>query len=428
MLIGLKVEHKDSDDVLEVYSSDASRWYKKKPIAVLFPKNIQEVQESVRFCWKNGIPITPRGGGSGLVGGAVPEERGVVVSLEKMSDFSIEDNICHAQSGAISGQIEKEANRLKMTLPAHPSSLNFSTIGGNVACDSAGLRSVKYGSMRDYLESVTAVVKDGEIINLSGSLASLFAGSQGMLGIISNLKIRLVRLKKRVTGTFLFQDYKSALNFAYDVLKIQPSALEFVDDYGTYIMDLPMLSPGLCSIIVEIEEDLPNYQYETLELIKKVSAEFGGVFVDAPDIWEKRKKLGPALSKIKIFKINEDIVLPLSKIPDFLQFIKSKDEVRTVVFGHIGVGILHTNFMFGVGEKNRVDEIRKELFSYVISAGGAITGEHGTGISKKDFIESEIGKETLSFMLSLKSIFDPGGIFNPGKIPVVTRGCIDTSF
>jgi len=188
-----KFEFKKTQNVLEVYSEDASRWYKVKPLGVFFPKNTEEAQKCVEFCYKEGIPITPRGGGSGLTGGAVPENGGIIVSTEKMKNFIVEEGFFISEAGAISGEIERKANKIGYTLPAQPSSLNFSTIGGNIATDAAGLRSVKYGSARDYIIELEVILPNGEIKTFGPQEAQIFAGSEGTLGLIAKVKMQLVK-------------------------------------------------------------------------------------------------------------------------------------------------------------------------------------------------------------------------------------------
>jgi glycolate oxidase/D-lactate dehydrogenase len=424
-----KVEFRKTEDVLEVYSQDASRWYRVKPLGVFFPKNLEEAQKCVEFCYKNGIPITPRGGGSGLTGGAVPEDGGVVISTEKMKNFSIEEGFFISEAGAIPGEIEKEANKIGYTLPAQPSSLNFSTIGGNVATDAAGLRSVKYGSARDHILELEVILPDGKIKTFGPEESQIFAGSEGTLGLISKVKMKLVKLKKRKTFVFLSENLKQTIQFSFELLKFLPSALEFVDKNGGKIVDVG--NGDFYIIISEFEEDFDGKIDLIQNELAKIASEFGMKIEEIKDIWERRKKLGPALSKIRQFKINEDIVLPISKITDFVEFARKKiveeEKINCVIFGHIGVGILHTNLLFGGGEEKDAEKAKREIFEFVISQGGAITGEHGTGISKKDFIQNELGEETLNFMRHLKNKIDPKNIFNPTKPPLPKRGCIDTT-
>jgi len=422
-----KVEFKKTQDVLEVYSEDASRWYKVKPLGVFFPKNTEEAQKCVEFCYKEGIPITPRGGGSGLTGGAVPENGGIIVSTEKMKNFIVEEGFFISEAGAISGEIERKANKIGYTLPAQPSSLNFSTIGGNIATDAAGLRSVKYGSARDYIIELEVILPNGEIKTFGPQEAQIFAGSEGTLGLIAKVKMQLVKLKKRKTFVFLSEELTQSIKFSCELLKFFPSALEFVDKNGGKIIDVENGQAYI--IIAEFEEDFDGKIDLIQDELAKIASEFGVKITEIKDIWERRKKLGPALSKIRQFKINEDIVLPISKISDFVEFARKKiveeEKVNCVIFGHIGVGILHTNLLFGGGEEKDAQKAKKEIFEFVISQGGAITGEHGTGVSKKDFIQSELGEQTLNFMIYMKNKIDPKNIFNPTKLPLPKRGCID---
>jgi glycolate oxidase/D-lactate dehydrogenase len=241
--------------------------------------------------------------------------------------------------------------------------------------------------------------------------------------------MKLVKLKKRKTFVFLSENLKQTIQFSFELLKFLPSALEFVDKNGGKIVDVG--NGDFYIIISEFEEDFDGKIDLIQNELTKIASEFGMKIEEIKDIWERRKKLGPALSKIRQFKINEDIVIPISKITDFAEFARKKiieeEKINCVIFGHIGVGILHTNLLFGGGEEKDAEKAKREIFEFVISQGGAITGEHGTGISKKDFIQNELGEETLKFMIYLKNKIDPKNIFNSTKLPLPKRGCIDTT-
>ncbi len=461
------VEFISSDDIKRVYSQDASRWYDVEPLGVFFPRNTEEVSKCVRWVWKEGIPLTPRGGGSGLSGGAVPESGGVVISTEKMRWFEIEKGkekerdsglsvrvegeakgeikaggdvrlepagVLYAEPGAISGEIEARAKKIGLTLPAQPSSLMFSTIGGNVATDSAGLRSIKYSSAGKHVSEVEIVCLSGDVITLKGDDAKIIAGSEGTLGIITKVKMNLVELKRRKALFFIFPDDKNAVLFAFDIIaNLNPSAVEFADRHATTLMldgidtpDLKEEQRSASSVIVEFEEDIPGYIDYACDFTQRTALEFGGRPVYVNDPWQRRKRIGPSLAKLRPFKINEDISLPISGIPDFLRFVRTLD-IKCVVFGHIGVGILHTNLVFGPGEEKIASLEREKLFEYVVSeVGGALTGEHGIGISKQKFVPLELNENTREFMTLIKESFDPNKIFNPSHFPSVVRGCIDT--
>jgi glycolate oxidase/D-lactate dehydrogenase len=291
------------------------------------------------------------------------------------------------------------------------------------------LRSVKYGSARDYILELEVILPDGKIKTFGPEESQIFAGSEGTLGLISKVKMKLVKLKKRKTFVFLSENLKQAIQFSLELLKFLPSALEFVDKNGGKIVDVG--NGDFYIIISEFEEDFDGKIDLIQNELAKIASEFGMKIEEIKDIWERRKKLGPALSKIRQFKINEDIVLPISKITDFVEFARKKiveeEKINCVIFGHIGVGILHTNLLFGGGEEKDAEKAKREIFEFVISQGGAITGEHGTGISKKDFIQNELGEETLKFMIYLKNKIDPKNIFNSTKLPLPKRGCIDTT-
>ncbi|MCS7212763.1 MAG: FAD-binding oxidoreductase [Candidatus Calescibacterium sp.] len=417
------VEFHNSDDALEVYSEDASRWYKVKPKGVFFPKNTEEVLKVVRFCYQRGISLTPRGGGSGLTGGAVPSKDGFVISLEKMRNFRFEDGLVFSESGVISGQIERKINLLGYTLPAQPSSLNFSTIGGNVATNSAGLRSIKYGSIKDYVVETEVVLPTGELENFKEMDSAIFVGSEGILGIITRVVLKVVKKKKRFSYTIFVNSEKDIFEI-FDTLKIfNPSAFEVLDDLASYVA----FGIKRFSVIAEFEEDYKGIFEDVSKKVDLMVKGMGLQVLEIQDVWERRKRLGPALSKMKPFKINEDIVIPISSFVEYFDFVRDlRDKIDCIVFGHFGVGILHTNIMFGGGEQKTAFDVKEKIFDFVINSGGSITGEHGTGIDKLRFIEKELGEDSTDFILSLKKKMDPKNILNPGKIPLRSGGCIDT--
>lgn len=417
------IEFYDSEDILEVYSEDASRWYKVKPKGVFFPRSTEEVLKIVQFCCSRGVSLTPRGGGSGLTGGAVPEKDGFVISLEKMDKFSFQDGIVVSEAGAISGSIERKINSLGFTLPAQPSSLNFSTIGGNVAANSAGLRSIKYGSMSDYILAVEVVLPTGKIIEFHGEDARIFAGSEGILGIIASVRFKVVKKKNRVVYTIFLSSPDQILEIFNVFRPFNPSAFEVLDDISSYIA----FGVNRFSLILEFEEDYNGIFAEVKSLMNILSESFRFDFAIIPDTWERRKRLGPALSKFKPFKINEDVVIPISLFSSYLRFIESlRKKIDCISFGHLGVGILHTNIMFGGGEEETAFDVKRELFDFIVSIGGSITGEHGVGIDKLQFVKNELGDDSVYFVSTIKSFFDPQNILNPGKVPRVSFGCVDT--
>lgn len=420
MILG--VEFHDSEDVLEVYAEDASRWYRAKPRGVFFPKGTEEVQKIVMFCSSRGVPLTPRGGGTGLAGGAVPSEGGFVVSLEKMNRFQVlDDGLVICEAGAISGHVEKKLELIGYTLPIFPSSLKFSTIGGNIASNSAGLRSVKYGSTKDHIIELEVVLSNGESKIYRGDDARLFAGSEGTIGIITRASLQAVKRKKRNQYVILGRSLEELLEVYRISTGFFPSALEILDDIASYLV----FSEPLFSLIVELEEDFPGIWAEFEEEIRNVSGKLKVLQVS--DVWDRRKSLGPALSRMKPFKINEDVVIPISSLADYFDFIWDvREKIDCIVFGHLGVGIMHTNIMFGGGEEKTAFKVKEDIFNKVLSLGGSITGEHGTGVDKARFIGRELGDEYVDFISSLKRRFDQRDVLNPEKIPRGLRGCIDT--
>lgn len=427
--LGNKV--KTSPDFLSVYSFDASRKL-KFPIAVVIPENEEDILNTLIVCSRYGIPVTPRGGGSGLVGGAVPEDGGIVLSSEKLRDIKIlDDGYAICQAGAITYNISRLAEQRGFFFPSQPSSSKFSTIGGNVATDSAGLHSAKYGSTKDYIISLRFATPAGAIVETGEEkiLNDIISGSEGTLCFITAVKLKLLKLpKKKKTKLFIFNNVENLSEFSRRITEsFLPSAFEVIDPISGALF-------GAEKAFYVILEDDSDYADEVMLNIDRLSKEVKGQAIEeSPEkIWEKRKRIGPSLSKIRNFKYNEDVVFPLSVLEDFINGINNiseKSKLPIACFGHLGIGIMHTNILWNRGEDKSAEEARRILFNFILEIGGSITGEHGVGLSKREFLEAEISKETANLLEGIKSVFDPSGIMNPSKIFLTKRrGCIDTNY
>jgi glycolate oxidase/D-lactate dehydrogenase len=418
----------------------------KTPQAVIFPTNKKEVQKIVEILYTEEIPMIPRGAGSCLTGGAVGL-RGdeVVISFEKMNKFKIDlDNATVvAQPGVITYELQKAVEKYGLFYPPDPSSYKFSTIGGNIAENAGGPRCVKYGVTRDYVLGLEGVIKYGETFKFGAPVmkdvagydfTKFLVGSEGTLGIITEAILRLIPLPKERRVLLAFFDRLEDVGKA--VTKIMtsgvfPSALEFMDkacikavnEYKN--LGLPEDKVGL--LLIELDGHPLAVEQELLEVSEMlkdmgVSIQLAHTKEEEEKLWAARRALGPAISKLGTGKVNEDIVVPRSRLAEYIPAVEKlaqKYGLICAIFGHIGDGNLHVNFMFDKSNPQEVEKVEKaveELFKLTIDFGGSITGEHGVGITKKPFLKLQLGDVGIELVKGVKKLFDPKNLFNPGKV------------
>ncbi len=442
----------DKEDILvdnaslETYSYDATPFLKgEKPLVVVFPRNEKQVQELVKFASKENIPLYPRGSGSGLTGGALPTKKGIVVSFEKMNKVHFideEELVALVEPGVITYNFQKEAEKKGLFYPPDPSSYKYSSIGGNIAENAGGPRCVKYGVTKDYVLDLECVFADGTLTNVGSktikwvsgyNLKDIIVGSEGTLALITKAYLKLIPLPEtRKTALFAFEKVEDAAKTVFEIFKsrVIPSALEFLDEPSleaikNYV-DLPYLKDEKIKTILIVETD--GYEEGAKKDMEKcISVAKGNNAIDiifaknneeAELIWKARRSLSPAIMKLKPYKVNEDIVVPRKKLVDALKGayeIAKEFNLLVVCFGHAGDGNIHVNFLYEEGEEDKVEKAVEKLFKYVISLGGAISGEHGIGLTKAKFLPLEV-KEAYYKMKDIKKALDPQNILNPGKI------------
>ena len=437
-------------DIIErvLYEKDATAIpiKTKTPLAVIFPTKKEEVKRIVEVLYNEGIPMIPRGAGSCLTGGAVGY-RGdeVVISFEKMNKFRIDlDNATVvAQPGVITYELQKAVEKHGLFYPPDPSSYKFSTIGGNIAENAGGPRCVKYGVTRDYVLGLEGVIKYGETFKFGAPVmkdvagydfTKFLVGSEGTLGIITEAILRLIPLPKERRVLLAFFDRLEDVGKA--VTKIMtsgvfPSALEFMDqacikavnsykNLGLPENKVGILLIGLDGHPVAVQEELAEVENWLKDM--GVQVKVAKTREEEENLWAARRALGPAISKLGSGKVNEDIVVPRSRLAEYIPAVNNlakRFNLICAIFGHIGDGNLHVNFMFDKTDPEEVERVEKaveELFKLTISYGGSITGEHGVGITKKPFLELQLGKVGLELVKGVKKLFDPLNLFNPGKV------------
>lgn len=432
-----------SPEDLVAYSYDATRT-ESLPWAVARPADAGEISAVMKLANRERFPVVPRGAGSGMSGGSVPSRGGLVLSLERMNrilEIDEQDLIAVVEPGVVTGDLQQAVEKRGLFYPPDPASSRFCTIGGNVAECAGGLRAVKYGVTRDYVLGLEAVLPTGEIVTTGArtlksvagyDLTRLIIGSEGTLGIVTKVTLRLLPLPESVrTVLAFFPDLGSAAAAAARVpaARVTPRALEIVDHFALRAVEAHLredLSTGASALLLaEVDGSAPAAAAEA-ETIANVMRQAGAVRIETAELpedrerlWKARRAISAALYSIKPKKVNEDIVVPRSKVTDILREIARIGErygLLIVNFGHAGDGNIHTNIMIDDRDLPKAEKAVREIFDATLRMGGSITGEHGIGLTKANYLPLEVGKDALRVMKRIKDALDPNGVLNPGKI------------
>ncbi len=429
-----------------VYSYDATgRSY--LPDAIVFPKTEDQVSRIFKLASKEGIPVVPRGAGSGMTGGAVPVQGGIVLVTSQMNriiDIDDQNFTATVEPGVIVGALHKAVEAKGLFYPPDPASSSVCTIGGNIGECAGGPRAVKYGVTRDYVLGLRAVLPSGDIIKTGVTTAKgvagydltrLIVGSEGTLALVTQVILKLLPKPAAVKTMAVFFDRMDiAARTVSAVMKqaVMPRCVEYLDrpslDLVRDKLSFEIPSGTQALLIFEVDGTLDSVEKDA-GIIDTFCRNQGALEVmvardeaETVTLWQARKSLSPVLYKIAPHKINEDIVVPISKIPEMveaIQKIQQESGLTVVSFGHAGDGNIHCNIMYNKLDSLQAKKARKavnELFDVTLQLGGTITGEHGVGITKMAYLPKEIGVRELDLMKGIKQVFDPGNILNPGKI------------
>ncbi len=423
------------------YTHDATA-YNSTPAAVLKAHSADDIATAVTFCSEHSIPITPRGAGTGLSGGCVATPGALVISTELLNqleiNFSTMTAICGA--GVITKDLEEAASKVGLTYPPDPASWKESTLGGNVAEGAGGLRCKKFGVTKDYVIGLESVLHDGSILgtgyfnqNRGLNLGDLQVASEGTLSIVTRIAVRLSPpIEKGSTILVAFDHPKGAAQTVADITAagIIPTILEFLDGDAAACSNAYEKTEGLDSVaallLLETTSDDRNQQAARIEQICRDNNSVYFRREDDPsraeELWRVRRNLSKAIKQSAASRISEDVAVPNSKFPQLVQWVadqNGKHGLRVNSFGHAGDGNLHVNFLAGDTEpatmaliENQIDR----LMRVTLELGGTLTGEHGIGLAKKKYLSWEFDSATLSFMKTIKSVFDPNGRLNPDKL------------
>ncbi len=431
---------------LEEASTD--KWHARhSPDAVVFAKDTRMVATVLGFANERGIAVTTRGAGVGYVGGCVPVHGGIVLSTTKMNrilGIHPEDGVAVVQPGVITGELQSAARAVGWDYPPDPASLRDCSIGGNIATNAGGPRCLKYGVTRNYVLGLEVVLADGRVLRTGGrlhknktgfDLIGMFTGSEGMLGVVTEATLRLIpKPPSRAMLAAIFPNFELAAAAVQGILNAGhlPSALEITDGFTLAAarrrMGAEVFPDGDAHLIVEID-GRPTAVAAELEELHDLIVRLGATFVEkAPDeaacerIWKLRRQFSYSLRDTGLTKLNEDIVVPRSKLVELVAFARELERetgIPVACFGHAGDGNIHTNLMvenYADPDCRAVaDAALDRLFTWILANGGAITGEHGVGLAKKPWIQSALGPVGMEVHQAVKSAIDPLATLNPGK-------------
>lgn len=429
------------------YSFDAT-FPQDVPDVALTPGSTEEVAAILRLASRERISVHPRGAGSSLSGGAVPVGGGIALSMARMNRIiAIDpaDTVAIVEPGVVTGDLQKAVEKIGLFYPPDPASLNQSTLGGNIACNAGGPRCLKYGVTKDYVLGMTVVLIDGRVLRLGGrtiknvsgyQLAQLFVGSEGSLGVVTEIILRLVPLPRyRSTAAAYFATLDAASETVTALMSsgILPATLEMMDRTTINVVEdhLALGLPRTAEALLLLEQDGNDEASVRAEVERMATLcrELGATDVqvartaaERDGLWRARRAVSGALGRVRPNKLGEDIVVPRSQIPAMVRRIEQiakQHDLPIAVFGHAGDGNLHPNILFDRridGELARVERAAADIFTAALDLGGALSGEHGIGSLKREFLVDDLGQDVVDVMRTLKAALDPHGLLNPHKI------------
>jgi len=435
-----------AEEDLLCYAYDATnRHY--RPDAVVFPGNTTEVSAIMRAANELRFFVVPRGGGTGMTGGALAIQGGVIMVMtrfDRIVSIDRDNLVAEVEPGVITGHFQEVVERQGLFYPPDPSSAAYSTLGGNVAECAGGPRAVKYGVTRDYVLGLEVVLPTGEVITtgtrtakgvVGYDLTRLLVGSEGTLGVITKMVLRLLPLPGVArTLRAVFSQIQDAARTVSEIMRsgMMPRSVEFLDQAAIRCVEdylhigLPVDAGAMLLIQVDGSALAADAALEQLAGICKQGGarqiQIAASEQEAADLWRARHAISPALFRLGPDKINEDIVVPRSRIPEMVEWIddlRKRTGLTMVTFGHAGDGNIHFNIMLDKGDKETLSKAEaaiEALFRQTIAMGGTLSGEHGVGVTKAAYLDMELGRAEIALMKRIKVAFDPNGVLNPGKI------------
>ena len=428
------------------------------PDAIVIPHSTEDVVKLMKYAHEHKIPVIPRGAGSGYTGGSLPVKGGIVVTFEQMTKVLLLDKdkkYAVVEPGLVTQEFADYVDKFGLLYPPDPASLKFSTLGGNVAECSGGLKGRKYGVTKNYVLGLETVLSDGQIMRTgilsaeggsasggngqnenSYDLEGLLIGSEGTLGLVTKIALRLlnkVKYEQTVLATFDKMEDAAEVVAAITASGIIPSVLEFIDgDTLACVLEyikVDNIEKAQAVLLIEVDGDDKDEVQQEFEKVLKIckekrskSLQYAETKDEKEQLWKVRRSISASLLRIAPTKVNEDICVPASKLPAMVKHIQElsqKHQVGINTFGHAGDGNLHVTFMCDSRNEEQMKRVEKavdELFDMTLKLGGTLSGEHGIGITKAKYLEQELGKSGVELTKKIKSAFDPEQIMNPGKI------------
>jgi len=448
----LSGDHVRTDNETLIRSaSDHTEDFKFLPEVVLFPGHTEEVSKILSYCNNRGIPVTPRGAGTGLSGGCLPIHGGVVLDMSRMNQIlkiDTQNFQVTTEPGVITEVLQDAVRAHGLFYPVDPASRGSCFIGGNIAENSGGPRALKYGVVKDYVLNLEVVLPDGTVMwtgantlkNATGyNLTQLIVGSEGTLAVVTKIVLRLIPAPKYdlllLVPFYSAEDAIRAVNQIF-LAGYTPSALEFMDRNALLLarsylqIHTPELPESIqAQLLIEVDGNDSDVLLKEMEAISTLLQDmptgeilFAESHAQKQELWKLRRVVGEAVKAVSAYK-EEDTVVPRAKLPELLTKIKLLSiqyGFRAVCYGHAGDGNLHVNILKDDLSDNtwlhQLPHAIRELFEYVKSLGGTLSGEHGIGLVQKPYMDIVFGKEAMQLMRAIKNVFDPKGILNPGKI------------
>jgi len=433
------------ESILDLHSRDESSHQGRKPDVVVWPLRTIEISQILKLAHEEKIPVTPWGAGTSLEGNPIPVEGGIVLDLQQMNrilELRTEDLQVRVEAGAIYKELNQYLSRFGLFFPPDPGA--SATIGGMVGNNASGIRTIKYGATKDFVLSLVMVLPFGEIIRVGTNaiksssgydLCRLFVGSEGTLGVVTEVTLRLVGLPAEfMAAVAQFNPIREATDTVFQIMRsgLSPAALEFMDPSTVKVVNqFKKLSlEERPTLFIEFHGTSAAGLKEELEMVKEICSENRSFRFDSGIGREERNRLWEARYGVhESIKVNHpgyyplviDTAVPISKYPDMVEWAQKaieKKGLRGFAFGHAGSGNLHMEILGIPGEKaqwQKVREAEEEIVLFALECGGTATGEHGVGIGKRRFMKKEHG-ESLALMKQIKQLLDPNGIMNPGKI------------
>jgi len=438
-----------ADDEATVTAHSGDKWFAAQaPEVVVFARSTSDVSKLLKFASEEKIPVTARGAGFGYVGGCVPAKKGIALSLIRMNrikDINFADAVAVVEPGVITAELKAAARAHKLFYPPDPASMKDCSIGGNVATNAGGPRCLKYGVTRNYVIGLEAVIANGDVLRTGGrvhknktgfDLIGLFVGSEGLLGVVTEITLRLLPLPPaRATISAAFAKMSEAAATVQEIFAngFLPASLEIADAFTLEAArkDLghALVPEGNAHLLVDLDGQDDSVRSELGAIRKLIKSKKPNALEtatgeeDCEKLWALRRQFSNSLRATGLTKLNEDVVVPRSRIVDLVEFaerLSAKSGFPIACFGHAGDGNIHINIMADrynreAAVRKKVEDALDDLFAQILAWGGVITGEHGIGLAKKRWWPDATSEPVRELHRKLKNILDPSGILNPGK-------------